>query len=162
MKGRKPKQKQAATTGGNITSEAPEWLNPLAREIWEITIERVHAAGGIIPERFTEIYTGYCQCAAAAREADEVLSRDGMTVCDGRAGTRRHPLISVRSQALLQLRGYAESLGLTLASQNRLPTTAHNPADHAASEEIRRNDPQGYARYLEEHGRPPTNPFEML
>jgi P27 family predicted phage terminase small subunit len=124
MKGRKPKSKTSAPEGENITSAPPAWLNATAREIWQITIERVESSGGALPWRFTEIFCGFCQSAAAAREADEILSREGLTVCDGRSGTRRHPLVSVRSQALLQLRAYAESLGLTPASSARLPLPA--------------------------------------
>ena len=160
MRGRKPK-KQARSNGETITATPPAWLNNYAKAIWTQTVSDIEAAGAALPLRFHEIFVGYCQSAAAAREADEILSREGLTVCDGRAGTRRHPLVSVRSQALLQLRACAESLGLTPASAGRLPATA-SATDHAASEEIRRNNPSGYKAYLAEFGRPPTNPFECI
>ena len=127
MRGSKPRRPKTQHTGEIITNSPPDWLNKYAAEIWRITIDQIGEAGGSIPMKFCETFTGYCLSAAAARESDEILTRDGLTVCDGRAGTRRHPLVSVRSQALLQLRSYAESLGLTPASSGRLPPPPLKP-----------------------------------
>lgn len=130
MKGRKPQKTRQLEIVENEENEeprtlqagqAPTWLSENAMRIWAETIILLEHAGRCMPAHNSEIYVGFCVAAATVREADEVLQREGLTICDGRAGTRRHPLISVRSQALLQLRSYAESCGLTPASAARLP-----------------------------------------
>lgn len=127
MKGRKPLAQSAKhhkldlPLGVLEATCPPDWFSDRAATVWFYTLQNLAEAGHAIPIHNSEIFVGFCLSAAAAREADEILGKEGLTVNDGRAGTRRHPLISVRSQALLQLRSCAESLGLTPASAARLP-----------------------------------------
>jgi P27 family predicted phage terminase small subunit len=128
MTGRKPKKPTRIATPESDELPAtlepydpPDWLSIAAKNIWMYCLLEVEKSGHRIPRQNLEVFTGYVQAAATAKEADIILQKEGLTVSDGRAGTRRHPLVSVRSQALLQLRAYAESLGLTPASSSRLP-----------------------------------------
>lgn len=74
-----------------------------------------------MPRRYEETMAAYCCAAAAVRDADELLREEGLTVSDGRSGTRRHPAVAIRSQGLQQVRLLADALGLSPASASRLP-----------------------------------------
>lgn len=160
MQGRRKKTSAPVFTGGNITATPPAWLSAYAREVWVETVETLEIEGRPLNRLNLQTLTGFCDAAGLVRECSEVLARDGMTIEGGREGLKRHPAVTTRISALNSLRGYAIELGLTPGTAARIPTT-HNAADHAASEAIRKSDPTGYANYLAEHGRPPTNPFEV-
>src|ERR1035437_2739288 len=121
MKGTRP-HNTAPATGEFIPAKAPDHLNKYAADVWQATITDLETGGRKIPQEYTQAFLGFCHCSGTVRECDEVLAREGMVVDGGREGPKRHPLIVVKNSALLGLRGYAESLGLTPASAGRLPT----------------------------------------
>jgi P27 family predicted phage terminase small subunit len=169
MKGKPPKaKKNAATTDRptlNLQAEhPPEWLNPTAAGIWRETLEHLHRAGGAMPRRFLQTMGSFCISSAAARDADAVLQREGLTVDDGRQGTRRHPCVAIRSQALAQTRLLAESLGLTPGSAGRLPMRDPNgdSIDDVPDDIWRTFSKREIEAYHAQHGRWPTNPFDMF
>ena len=164
MKGRRKQTSGPAPSGAtssNITTEAPSWLSDHAKEVWRETIETLEIEGRPLNRLSLQTLTGFCDAAGLVRECSETLARDGMTIEGGREGLKRHPAVTTRISALNSLRAYAIELGLTPGTAARIPTS-HASADHAASEQIRRSDPTGYAQFLAEHGRPPTNPFECI
>jgi P27 family predicted phage terminase small subunit len=120
MQGKKPDNQKAPLTGENIAPDPPEWLNKYAAKIWKTTLVDLEAAGRKIPLPYHETFLAYCVVAGTAREADEIISREGLTVSSG-GEIKRHPATVIRNTALLQLRLYAESLGLTPGSAGRLP-----------------------------------------
>ena len=120
MQGKKPNNQKAPLNGENIPSTPPEWLNKYAGKIWKTTLDDLEAAGRKIPLPYHETFLAYCIVAGTAREADEIISREGLTVSTG-GEVKRHPATVIRNTALLQLRLYAESLGLTPGSAGRLP-----------------------------------------
>lgn len=163
MTGRRKKQTAPASPRGvssNITTVAPAWLSEHSQSVWRETIETLESEGRPLGQLNLQAFVGFCDAAGLVRECAEVLAKEGMTIDGGREGKKRHPAVTTRISALNSLRGYACELGLTPGTAARIPTT-HAPADHAASEAIRRSDPGGYARFVETHGRPPTNPFEV-
>jgi P27 family predicted phage terminase small subunit len=129
MKGRKPATKWQTTDpilsgeAGFITERPPEWLAPYAQEAWQDTVRDLATIGRKIPLAYAGMFTTYCQAVGAAREADEVLSLEGLTCDGGRQGLRRHPAVVIRATAWQTVRAAAESLGLTPGSAGRLPQT---------------------------------------
>lgn len=164
MKGRRTKTPLPASSGftsANITTDAPSWLSDHARAVWRETIETLEIEGRPLNRLNLQAFTGFCDAAGLVRECGEILARDGMTLAGGREGLKRHPAVTTRISALNSLRSYAIELGLTPGTTGRIKPTTES-ADFKESEKIRRNNPDGYARYLAEHGRPPVNPFECL
>lgn len=164
MKGRRTKTSVPASSGitsTNITADAPSWLSEHAKAVWRETIETLEIEGRPLNRLNIQAFTGFCDAAGLVRECSETLARDGMTIEGGREGLKRHPAVTTRISALNSLRSYAIELGLTPGTTGRIKPTS-SPADHKASESIRRADPSGYAAYVEKFGRPPTNDFDVL
>ncbi|MES2920190.1 MAG: phage terminase small subunit P27 family [Verrucomicrobiota bacterium] len=163
MKGRRKTSVPASSgiSSPNITTDAPSWLSEYAKEVWRETIESLDAEGRPLNRLNIQTLTGFCDAAGLVRECSEVLARDGMTIDGGREGKKRHPAVTTRISALNSLRSYAIELGLTPGTAGRIkPSTSS--ADHEASEQIRMNDPEGYAAWVAKYGKPPTNEFDML
>lgn len=162
MKGRRKKTVSApASSGGNITANPPEWLSAHAQEVWRETITTLEDEGRPLNRLNMQAFTGFCDAAGLVRECSEVLARDGMTIDGGREGLKRHPAVTTRISALNALRSFAIELALTPGTAARIQPSASN-ADRAESERLRISDPTGYARFLAEFGRPPTNEFECI
>ena len=121
------KKRSLPREGATISNKPPSWLvNPHAKTIWKATVDELAASSRAIPQAYVETFSGYCSCAATVRETDAILAKEGLTVDGGREGVKRHPAIVIRAGALLQLRNFAESLGLTPASSGRLPKTVED------------------------------------
>jgi len=125
MNGRRPETQHARLTTGKpdstLTSEPPDYLTGHAARVWRETITDLEAEGRPIHRLNRQTLVGFCDAAAIVRECGETLAREGHLVDGGREGLKRNPAATLRISALQALRAFAAELGLTPASNARLP-----------------------------------------
>lgn len=109
--------------------KAPKHLTPRAKKLWAELLQQFGDIGLVTgPDRYA--FATYCQAAARAAEAEDIVSRDGMKVEEpvvnrhgndtGRVKIKAHPLIAValKYAALAVVAG--SKFGLDPSSRTRI------------------------------------------
>lgn len=115
MKGRKP----AEIVAGKMMAvpSPPSWLSRPAKAEWKkvapILVERGHLTNADLGT-----LAAYADAAGQLAEATTIINREGMVVMT-KNGPRKHPAISIQSNARNQVRQLAAELGLTPVSRSR-------------------------------------------
>lgn len=107
-------------------------MHRYAKEVWLDTIARLEAESIELGSLCSEVFAGYCESAALIREAGEIINEDGMIIAGGKDGVKKHPAVTIKTQAIAALRIYASELGLTPSSKSRVQSaksTEPNPFD---------------------------------
>lgn len=118
MRGRKPGRTVAGSHPVNKLPAPPKWLSKDAKAEWK----RVGPI--LIEERRTltladlASFTNYCCAVGEVAEASRIIASEGMTY-SGQSGPKKHPAISIRTNAMTQARLLAAELGLTPVSRSR-------------------------------------------
>lgn len=124
MKGRKP----ASIVAGNMAEVplAPTWLSRQGKAEWRkvapILIERQH-----LTDADLGTLAAYADAVGQLVDATKVINRDGMVI-ETDKGPRKHPAISIQTNARNQVRQLAAELGLTPVSRSR-PVVRDNSDD---------------------------------
>ena len=119
MKGRKPNGIVAGSHPVNKLPAPPKWLlSKDAKAEWK----RVGPI--LIEERKTLTvadlagFANYCCAVGEVAEASRIIAAEGMTY-DGHSGPKKHPAVSIRTNAMTQARLLAAELGLSPVSRSR-------------------------------------------
>ena len=115
MKGRKPDD----IVPGKVTKPPapPSWLSKLGkaefRKVVAIMIERNH-----LTDADLGTVAAYADALGQLADATRQINRDGMVIVTPN-GLRKHPAISIQTNARNQVRQLAAELGLTPVSRSR-------------------------------------------
>ncbi|VWC26142.1 hypothetical protein BPS26883_06139 [Burkholderia pseudomultivorans] len=105
---------------GLVTNiEPPEWLDPLAVEMWE-RVAPLLCKQKIL--QFTDLHNVEIFCAAYGnwRRAQEQLAREGPVVMGAQGGPVKNPAATVVKEAAGQMATFGAMLGLDPSSRQRL------------------------------------------
>lgn len=137
MKGRKPKPTKLHILDGNpskidldekiekepkpipIAPECPEWLNDLAKKIWNKFYPELEMLGllTIIDEM---AFAGLCQNYAIYIEAEKFLKKNGRVMRTRRGAVKTRPEVYIANNALNFVKSFAIEFGLTPSSRGRI------------------------------------------
>lgn len=118
MRGRKP---GSIVTGSHPVDKLPappNWLSKDAKAEWK------RIAPILISDRKTltladlASFASYCCAVGEVAEASRIIAAEGMTFT-GQSGPKKHPAVSIRTNAMTQARLLAAELGLTPVSRSR-------------------------------------------
>lgn len=118
MRGRKPNGIVAGSHPVNKLPAPPKWLSKDAKAEWK------RIAPIIIDERKTLTladlagFANYCCAVGEVSEASRIIAAEGMTYT-GQSGPKKHPAVSIRTNAMTQARLLAAELGLSPVSRSR-------------------------------------------
>jgi P27 family predicted phage terminase small subunit len=89
----------------------PAWLSRFARDEWRRVAGALARRGALTPE-IEGLVCAYCSAIGTVREAEIILSKEGMTVEAQQGGVRAHPAISAKAQSSNIALQIAKRLGL--------------------------------------------------
>jgi len=99
--------------------DAPSWLSPIAREMWETIVphlcrEKVLAV--------TDVHNieAFCSAYAMFRKSELDIEENGLVMTGATGGPIKNPACTVKNEALRQMTMYGSALGLDPASRGRL------------------------------------------
>lgn len=133
MRGRKPEAIMSGTGTVDAVPKPPAWLSKDAKAEWR------RVAPIIITDRKTltladlASFASYCCAVGEIMEASRIISREGMTY-QGNSGPKKHPAVSIRTNAMTQARLFAAELGLTPVSRSRPSIRNDSHEDQDASD----------------------------
>lgn len=131
-RGRKPKpNKEKALSGSrNVNKNAvefesmtnvepPEWLTPLARQMWETLCPQL-CSKKILAVTDLHNLEAFCSSYAMWRTAQEEVRLYGLTIEQPNGNKTKNPACTVINEALRQIAIFGGNLGLDPASRGRL------------------------------------------
>lgn len=133
-KGRKPKPTALKILEGNTghrpihpenepqptkKTTCPAWLAPEAKTEWK-RISKSLDELGILTDFDRAALAGYCQSYARWKQAEEIVSKKGMTITDryGREVTR--PEVVISRQEKMEMLKFAAEFGMTPSTRTKL------------------------------------------
>ncbi|MBV1883712.1 MAG: phage terminase small subunit P27 family [Pseudomonadales bacterium] len=130
--GRKPKPNQQKKLSGSkhynsdaiefdlVTDvEAPQWLRPLAIDIWNTVCPHL-CKKKVLAVTDLHNLEAFCSSYATWREAEAEISRVGLTIATAAGGAIKNPACTVANESLRQMSTFGGMLGLDPASRGRL------------------------------------------
>jgi len=117
----------------------PKWLPVKARRAWRDLAPLLEAVGGVT-EGDGPALAMLCVHYAAAREAAEIVAKQGILVPDpehqagGAPSWRKNPALQILRDHSAAFRAYAERFGLTPQARKALDITPPDPAEAEISE----------------------------
>lgn len=97
---------------------APEWLDDDARAEWDLIAPILIKERRTLTSADIACLASYCAAMAQVMQASRTIAAEGMTFMS-KNGPRKHPAVSIRSDAMTQARLLAAELGLTPVSRSR-------------------------------------------
>lgn len=131
MRGRRPTTIRPGTSPVERVPPAPAWLPKDGKAEWK------RVAPILVTERRTltvaDLPTlgAYCAAVAQVQEASRILEREGLTFATEQ-GPRKHPAVSIRNDAMTQMRQLGGELGLTPVSRSRPAMRDDDAAEDAS------------------------------
>lgn len=145
----------------NFTSRIgppPAVLQGHALVVWHEVVRELELAG-IGSKIENHALSCYAQAISDFHACQGEIDRLGLVVQTER-GTVRNPAATLKNQAMLLIHKFGSAFGLTPLSRGRVSQGSSSVSkDQRDSQAILESNPEGYARYLAEHGVPPTNEF---
>ena len=118
MRGRKPQSIVAGTSPVIEVPNPPSWLPKDAKAEWRRVARIVIVERQTLTVADMASFTNYCLAVGQAAEATRIIAREGLTFAAA-SGPKKHPAVSIRSDAMTQARLLAAELGLTPVSRSR-------------------------------------------
>lgn len=100
----------------------PSWLPAEARREWRRIVPELEAMG-VLTRADGSALMGYCLAVADVRAAQEVLDSEGTTYTTASGYVAQRPEVSMKRQALAQMKAFLTEFGLTPASRTRITAT---------------------------------------
>lgn len=106
----------------------PDWLDPEAKREWRRLARELDRLQ-LLTGADQSVYAGYCQNLARVREAELLLTKEGLTVSlwgtdnEGVAhlvGMRAHPAVAIARGCWLNVLRFGQQLGLSPSSRSGL------------------------------------------
>lgn len=108
--------------------EPPDWLQPLAVEMWR-TVCLGLCAQQVLTVNDLHNLEAFCNCYATWRIAADMLRDEGPVVTGATGGPIKNPAATVVSESLRQMQMFGACLGLDPSSRGRL--TGTKPAQNS-------------------------------
>lgn len=97
----------------------PAWLEPEARREWRAISAKLLKLG-LLTEVDGTALAAYCQSYARWKQAEALISRDGMTFTTGEGMIRLRPEVGVSQKERLIMKGYLTMFGLAPSARTNL------------------------------------------
>lgn len=101
-----------------LAAPAPDWLRPLAKEVWKILYDQLTNLG-VIGDVDENTLARYCQTYAKWREAEDYIVEHGSTTY-GAGGEKAHPMATLAVKYSEQLTRLEAQFGMTPSSRANL------------------------------------------
>lgn len=99
---------------------APDWLPEEAAAEWERVVPELQRLQLLKPPDRAAL-TAYCLAWARLREAQDIVTREGMVIHDDKQGrAQRHPALLTLEAASKELRAWCGEFGLTPSAEARV------------------------------------------
>lgn len=118
MKGRRPATIRPGTSPVDRVPPAPAWLSDDARSEWKRVCPILVKERRTLTVADLPTLAAYCTAVGQVQEASRILGREGLTFMSEH-GPRKHPAVSIRNDAMTQMRQLGGELGLTPVSRSR-------------------------------------------
>lgn len=99
--------------------KCPGWLELEAKREWKriaVELERV----GLLTVVDGAALAGYCQAYARWRQAEEIITRDGLTFETPNGYVQQRPEVSIAQKSLSLVKGFCSEFGLTPSARARM------------------------------------------
>lgn len=118
MRGRKPGTIVASTSPVATIPAPPTYLSKDARGEWRRIAPVLIDERKVLTVADMATFASYCVAVGQIGEASRIITREGMTYASPN-GPKKHPAVSIRSDAMTQARLLAGELGLTPVARSR-------------------------------------------
>lgn len=131
MRGRKPATIAPGSSPVMKAPSPPAWLPKAGKAEWK------RVCPVLVDERRTlttadlPTLAAYCAAVAQVQEATTILEAEGFTY-RGPQGPKKHPAVSIRHDAMTQMRQLGSELGLTPVSRSRPAMRDHDDSEDAS------------------------------
>lgn len=115
MRGRKPEITSQIKAG---FPAAPVWLSESARVEWS-RMSQLLASANALAEPDADVLAAYCETVVQYRDALKQIADEGLTISSP-TGLKKHPAVTIASDARKDLIRLAGELGLTPIARQRL------------------------------------------
>lgn len=119
MRGRKPEALPPHLEAVTEAPDAPDWLPPAGQAEWRRVVPTLVRRRTLTVADFGALES-YCLAVAYARQAQEQIAEEGMTIRAGNGRLMRHPSLQTVQNFTTEARRLASELGLTPTSRERL------------------------------------------
>lgn len=102
-----------------IKLRCPFPVKSLAGRKWKAVVSGL-TAFGIVDEIDATHLEGFCTAYQLARQADEIVKREGMVVSGSMGNPVKHPALAISSDNWNKVRHYGNDLGLTYLARTRM------------------------------------------
>ncbi len=111
-----------------VAMPCPRWLLPEAKREWRRVAPELKRLGLATVVDRTAL-SAYCQAYARWRQAEEVLTREGLVFETGSGYLMPRPEVAIAQKSMQIMKGFASEFGFTPASRTRLSVPEQKPAD---------------------------------
>lgn len=99
--------------------KCPTWLDLEAKREWRRIVPELDRIGLLTKVDGTAL-AGYCQAYSRWREAEEVLSRDGLTFSTPNGYVQQRPEVAIAQKYLTIVKTFCAEFGLTPSARGRM------------------------------------------
>lgn len=118
---REPKPRAAKKTPA-----PPKYLGAIAKEEWRRVVPELHRLG-LLTKVDTTSLAMYCQALARWREADQVITAQGMTFMTEKGYVVQRPEVTIAQKQATLCKQFASEFGLTPSSRTRINVPEQPP-----------------------------------
>lgn len=107
----------------------PSWLKGEARAMWNRVTSEL-AGAKLLTIADEGVLVGYCLAYSQLKRAQALIDQGGVVTETRLGGLIKHPAVTVKNEALTQLRAYGSELGLSPVARTRLQTPTREDDDY--------------------------------
>jgi len=97
----------------------PKWLDNYAHKVWE-RLAPVLKQMGLLTFADRETFACYCQSVSDYRRAMQIIEKEGVTTATNTGYVSKHPAVTMKNEALKNIKSLASEFGLTPSSRSGL------------------------------------------
>jgi P27 family predicted phage terminase small subunit len=106
----------------------PRWLLPEAKREWRRVAPELKRMGLATVVDRTAL-AAYCQAYARWRQAEDVLTREGLTFATGSGYLQQRPEVAIAQKSMQIMKAFLTEFGFTPASRTRISLPEQKAAD---------------------------------
>ena len=104
----------------------PKWLTPYGRATWNRVVKELGPLGLLNPVDLDTL-AGFCDAAAFAKDARDLLRADGLVLTGGKGELVRHPAYMIWQQSIAKVESLGKLLALNPSARLRLLAELEDP-----------------------------------
>ena len=112
----------------SVALSCPRWLLPEAKREWRKVAPELKRLGlATVVDRAS--LSAYCQAYARWRQAEDVLTREGLVFVTGKGYLMPRPEVAIAQKSMTLMKGFAAEFGFTPASRTRISLPEQKQGD---------------------------------